>query len=413
MSQEEERRLDAFLRDHPELDPQDAYLPTVSDGGSALGASDKEALKRHIPPAAPVSCLNVVDHLVARLEGDLEAAGEKALDAYLMGHPEHQRTARMVELTRIGKGDVVYTQKNGLHRHIPPIGSPSATNVEHFLVARLEGDLDARQEDELSEYLAVDPAAANAWHLLSLTRIPATRVLYRDKTSLKKVGRVLAFTPNTWVRLSAAATVLIVLTMGLWFLREPNLNGPVIAEVRDQRALAPVPQVGNGQAPDKQISSASVVPTAVETIGSKASDRSSGSERAYPSRTPRESGTSRTRPRDVVHVHELGERTPVSVEVMEIVGTVEDPSIAETTAQGSSAMTVPELIAYTLRDQVLEAPSKEPRPLDVDDAVAAVDLGLKAVSRDRAGLDVVRKASGGVRSFNLRLGRNLAISAQR
>ena len=115
----------------------------------------------------------------------------------------------------------------------------------------------------------------------------------------------------------------------------------------------------------------------------------------------------------MVHVHELGERTPVSVEVMEIVGTVEDPSIAETTAQGSSAMTVPELIAYTLRDQVLEAPSKEPRPLDVDDAVAAVDLGLKAVSRDRAGLDVVRKASGGVRSFNLRLGRNLAISAQR
>jgi hypothetical protein len=285
--------------------------------------------------------------------------------------------------------------------------------MDDFLVARLEGDLDARQEADLSEYLAVDPALVNAWHLLSLTRVPATSIPYPDKASLKKGGRVLAFAANTWVRLSAAATVLIVLTLGLWFLRAPLSNDPGIAVVHEQRAVAPVPKVGTSQALDKQVGPGSVITTGDEAVGSSGSDPSSESVRVDPSKTLREKDASRVRPREVVPVRGLRERTPVSVEVPEIMETIEDPSIAEAPVQGSQAMTVPELLASTLRKQVLEKPSEEPRPLGVDDAVAAVDRGLKAVSGDHAGLDVERKASGGVRSFNLRLGRNLAISAQR
>jgi hypothetical protein len=58
-----------------------------------------------------------------------------------------------------------------------------------------------------------------------------------------------------------------------------------------------------------------------------------------------------------------------------------------------------------------EAPNA--RPLDGDDALAAVDRGLRTVGGEHAGIDVARKADGALRSFKLRLGSNLSISASR
>lgn len=114
--------------------------------------------------------------------------------------------------------------------------------------------------------------------------------------------------------------------------------------------------------------------------------------------TPREVGT--PLPEDVV--------TPV------VPPTHEDPMAAAITIPATTTpKTVGELLAATVRGRVLEHPKPESRPLDSDDAVAMVDRGLKAVAGDRTGLAVERKVDGGVRGFNLRLGRNLAISASR
>ena len=68
-----------------------------------------------------------------------------------------------------------------------------------------------------------------------------------------------------------------------------------------------------------------------------------------------------------------------------------------------------ELLTATLRERVLDRPADKHRALNGDDAIAAVDKGLKAVGGDRAGLAVNRRADGRV-GFNLRLGRNLAIA---
>ena len=75
--------------------------------------------------------------------------------------------------------------------------------------------------------------------------------------------------------------------------------------------------------------------------------------------------------------------------------------------------TLGETLAATLRERVLDQAAQDVRPLDGNDAVAAVDKGLKAVGGERAGLSVARDDAGRNRGFNLRLGRNLAISASR
>ena len=75
--------------------------------------------------------------------------------------------------------------------------------------------------------------------------------------------------------------------------------------------------------------------------------------------------------------------------------------------------TVGELLASTLRERLLDTPARTEAPLDGADAVAAVDRTLKAVSGDRGGLELQRRKNGGVRGFDLRLGRNFSVSASR
>jgi hypothetical protein len=75
--------------------------------------------------------------------------------------------------------------------------------------------------------------------------------------------------------------------------------------------------------------------------------------------------------------------------------------------------TLGQALASVVRDRVLDAPADPGHVLDGSDAVAAVDKGLRSVVGERAGLSVPRDATGRNRGFNLRLGRNLAISASR
>jgi hypothetical protein len=66
-----------------------------------------------------------------------------------------------------------------------------------------------------------------------------------------------------------------------------------------------------------------------------------------------------------------------------------------------------------LRKRVLDTPVEDARPLGADDALAAVDKGLRNLVGEQAGLAVDRAPDGRVQRFYLRLGRNLAISANR
>src|SRR5690606_23479510 len=100
---------------------------------------------------------------------------------------------------------------------------------------------------------------------------------------------------------------------------------------------------------------------------------------------------------------------------------VDDAAMAQTSAQPAQVekspateeeMTVGGLLASTFREKVLEEARPNTAPLGADDAIAAVDKGLKAVVGDKAGLSVERRG-GRVSSFDLRLGRNLAIAANR
>ena len=114
LSAEQERALDAFLLQHPELASALDELPTVGGIEAHLSKLDKESLKRTLPPTGLVAQASLDDQLIARLEGDLDPAQLEALRVYLLDHPEHARSERLFALTKLVPLAMAYAAKNDI-----------------------------------------------------------------------------------------------------------------------------------------------------------------------------------------------------------------------------------------------------------------------------------------------------------
>lgn len=428
----QERALDAFLALHPELAPPGDELPAVSAITAALSGPDKEELKRTLPPtgmpAAPID-----DFLIAHLEGDLTPGQEAALRTWLATHPEDARAARVYAATRSSVEHIPYGAAEELKQDLPPTGAITAFNMDDFLVARLEGDLDPAQEAALAKLMASDSTARRAWQLMQLTRTSKAAIVFPDKEGLKKGGRVIAMggARRTWITpLRLAASVALLLAIGtLWLLRGTE-NTPQVAHTPDaprtqqqkpQEEHTPVTATPN--APAEHV--APTLPPA-PSQGQQPAPRSEGIATPLPTHhTPAPQRTAPVAPAPETPAEQLAQQQPATPRSPHNgpapapeadpgptanPAAEQTPLLAATTEQGSS---LGQVIAQEVRTRVLDNAATESGPLGGNDALAAVDKGLRVISGDRAGLDVERNAKGGLKNFELRLGRNLAITASR
>lgn len=423
LTPEQERELDAFLLQHPEMAFSEEPLPSVTSIAQALSAAEKDALKKSIPPVGAVDNTSVDDHLIARLENDLTAEQREALRTFLLDHPEHQRAERIYALTKLVPEALAYVEKRGLQRHFPPQGMPTAFNLDDFLVARLEGDLSREQEEALDRFIAQDKAHQRAWAVMQATRFSAVLIVFVDKQWLKKKeGRVIPFTLGTWtVRLAAAASVAVLIGVGLWYLRTPNAHEQEIArvptktstpEVRSLQDEVPVtnaeraPEEPNGQ---RQESVAPVNRKDTSVPVAPQRQQPALPVRVEPAEEPvlAQDAPPATPKNDPVVVPD----TP-SPEPNESLAAT-SPARKDAPVSEQNTTTLGGLFASTVRDRVLDKPTREEDNLDGEDAIAMVDRTLKVVGGDHAGLEVGQKAPNGKRRFDLRLGRNFSISASR
>lgn len=422
LTPEQERELDAFLLLNPDLAPADDALPTIGETVLGLTSRDREALKRTLPPTGlPQEPID--DFLIARLEGDLTSAQAEALRAYLIDHPEHRHAERLYALTKLVPEAVVYVAKQQLQRSFPPAGLPTRHTLDDFLVARLEGDLSDAQEAALSAWITADPAAQRAWALMQRTRMQAAAVAFADKAALKRRGKVVVM--GAWAqRLAMAASVALLLGIGWWLAQGGKVEQPGIAGTEKPTNPDPVTPVTN----DRDSAALPVEQPAV-VVDEKlhAPNTVVGKDvTPPPAHMPEQRQKKAPAPMHEVAPapflaqgpgpkHEPDKQVPQQVThdpVPEAPALAHAPAAAPAPTANTEGTTVGGLLASTFREKVLEEPAPHSAPLDADDAIAAVDKGLKAVAGDKAGLSVQRRG-GRVSGFDLRLGRNLAIAANR
>lgn len=421
LSPEQDRLLDAFLLAHPHLAPEDDLLPSIEASSESLGPTDREALKRALPPIGMVDERTLQDHLIALHEGDLTPEQKLALEKYLLSHPEARREERIMAHARISRAGVEHPDREQLRRALPPLGLPALVDLDDFLVAKLEGDLDAAQEKALAQLLLHDEHAQKSWALISATRITSEAIVFAGKADLKPSGKVIAIGAAVWIRrMAAAASIALLLGLGWMWLRSGKVNTLEIAQSASTAKVSA--QGATGASTDAQDHVSSTPSVLVDT-----SLRSSPKEL-------------RVSPRRVIEPqvpvkHEpvpQPEFVPVESPVAEAPsGPQEQPLVAESPVQAEESMvaadasfaqataaagTVPKLgqaITGAVRERVLAMDPEPARPLDAADAEAAANRALRAVAGNRAGFAMQRDAEGRRKGFDLRLGRHVALSARR
>ena len=424
LTPEQGAQLDAFLAANPELAPIDNGLPSIK--AADLPSFDKDLLKRSFPPHGSATAASIDDHLIARLEGDLSREQLLALEKFLYEHPEYANADRFYALTRLVPQAMAFAAKQDLERQLPPEGLVTKYTLLDHLVARLEGDLSDRQEQALTSYLKHDPQAERAWRIMARTKIPADPVIYSQKGGLKKGGRVIAISfQRTAIRFAAAASVAVLLGLALWSVidgTDRNSGTLLVQDPTPEKAEVKqgVPDAKVGQ--ERSSESGTSVPviesqqeepsiaTDTDQVPSTNPAKRSSPESPKPGPIPIERNIAREKVQfaeqlKVVPSFDRPEAEPIAVQVIEVPVNFDQEQLAEMKIQeverGNSIGT---LVASAVREKVLEQPSADPRPLDRNDAVAAVDKGLKAISGEKAGLDVQRTKGGKIRNFNLRVG---------
>lgn len=448
----QEQQLDAFLAANPGLDPGLGELPTVHADDAHLASLDKDALKRDLPPkgmpAAPID-----DFLIAQLEGDLSAPQLQALQRHLAEHPELAHDQRLLALCRMGPGDAVFADKAALHRAIPPQGMPTMATLDDFLVARMEGDLDAAQDAAVQALVDADAEAARAWALYAATRVQPTTVVFPDKAALKRGAKVLPLFAAWGPRLRMAAAIALLIGVGLTLIMQGPDAGDGIAGKQD----APNPAAqATDDAADAGAASQEDIPSGVQATDADAPGTDvhapqpkapvgRTSPRVVPALAPqerdgqlavapvptRDAGPAEeeqvladaAQPTDSVPVgtgmaQANGSQDAITAQINEPHGLVNTEGITsepqrDGTLTRAEGIPLGAALAGLLRERILEREVKEPRALEPDDAVAAIDKGLRYVGGEQAGFGVERRADGSVGAFDLRLGRNLAIRSGR
>ena len=427
LSPHEERELHAFLLVHPHLDPGADGLPTVGHAAGALEPSEKQLLKRELPPHGAVTDRNLTDFIIARHEGDLSPEQDEALGVFLRAHPEHARTERLIIAARAPRGPVSFGDRSALHRALPPTGHPSMAHLDDFLVARMEGDLSAEQERALEAIIATDEGARRQWTTMQATRIPADAIAFPHKDAMKRSAKVIPIARGVWVRrMAAAAAVLLLIGIGWWWLRGPSASeeryarqdpapAPKLEALTDEQPISDKKEPGSG--PSNH--GARPRPEAPRFPGSKTPISIADSASHVPAPAPIEPVPS-------------PEQLPVAQEQSATADTTRNaapppgsrPDVHEPVAVDAAphhaeqveARVVPSIrqaLTGAVRERVLNRPADHQRALDDRDAEAAADRAVRALAGEHAGFALARDAQGKRRGFKLKLGRHMAVSARR
>lgn len=192
---------------------------------------------------------NYEEFVLDFLEGNLNEQKTEEMKAFLLMHPDISEDLE-------GLDEVVLEAENQTILHadftnqlkktkINAVASINEDNFEELLIAELEQDLNPTQEQELKEFILLNPQLKQEQELTHRLKIQAdTTVVFSHKSSLKKKNRAVV---ALWTISSSVAAVLLI---SFWLFNLPSSNSRLpdlkplqsieIASLSIESSLAPL-----------------------------------------------------------------------------------------------------------------------------------------------------------------------------
>lgn len=178
-------------------------------------------------------------------EGNLDESRRRELMLFLDANSDLKDEFNAFEnVTLEPEFNTRFENKEGLKR-----GTISPLNYKTWLLGYFEGDLDAGQRKEVEKFIVENPAARAELDLFGKTRsVPDLRIVFENKSSLRRGGKVIAFS-STLYRTLAVAASLALLMVAFYIYRKQHDTTPELAQKHAVPVVsqpAPENSVSNG-----------------------------------------------------------------------------------------------------------------------------------------------------------------------
>ena len=160
-------------------------------------------------------------------EGNLTESQRRELMSFLDQNPDlKEEFDSFVNVSVEPDQSTVFFNKDSLKK----IEGVNLSNYKTWLVAYTEDDLNDSQKKDVDRFLAAHPDLKSELDLFRRTRtVPDYTIVFKDKNSLKRGGRVIAFSRVNY-RVMAIAASLVLLLISIYVFRQQKDNTPQTAE---------------------------------------------------------------------------------------------------------------------------------------------------------------------------------------
>ena len=160
-------------------------------------------------------------------EGNLTESQRKELMSFLDQNPDlKEEFDSFVNVSVEPDQSTVFFNKDSLKKR----EGVNLSNYKTWLVAYTEDDLNDSQKKDVDRFLAAHPDLKSELDLFRRTRtVPDYTIVFKDKNSLKRGGRVIAFSRTNY-RVMAIAASLVLLLISIYVFRQQKDNTPQTAE---------------------------------------------------------------------------------------------------------------------------------------------------------------------------------------
>lgn len=224
LNNEERAAVASFLQQHPaQAKELELLKAAILQPDKSVAFADKEMLYR----STVITTENYETYFLSYIDGELNAAEQTALEAFLKKHPHLQQELDTWQATRLPSDEALqFDNKEMLYRHTDTL---TPENYETYLLSYIDGELSAAEEQTLHAFLQQHPALQETLQLFRRTRLqadPALRMpdkaaLYRNSEPRRTIR------PAWWW--GAAAAVVAGCLVWLLPLRRDNVNTTPIA----------------------------------------------------------------------------------------------------------------------------------------------------------------------------------------
>jgi len=348
---------------------------------------------------------NYEAYLLDRSEGNLSAPLNHELEVFLLANPD--LTVDIDSLPTIDfHTDLSAVEKDTLKKTLPPSGF-ELQQLDDLLIAKLEGDLAADQLAKLDALITKDEQVALAWRQIGATKSQPVAMSFPKKEKLKKGGVIIPL-----FRVAAIAASIALLFGALWiFSPTTNTNsvaGDTREEVKDSIAGETEKDTGEENQSVKKTEASfaeqstageeNETENAVKTSTGRAVERAKADPILAQTVLPKPAREALATLPTIRNVSRYAV-PPADLRSAPITTSIPQPTVPHE----PPTYTVSEYFASVVRSNVLDQSAENAGPLNSNDAVAMIDLGLDKIANGKAGL--THEKTDQRRRWALRLGR--------